>query len=263
MSKIAAIQMCSTTNVDENLKQAALLIAEAASEGAQLAVLPEMFPLFGFDTKDKVLVKEEPGSGKIQDFLATISQKYGIWIVGGTIPLSSNDQNKIKAACLVFDSTGLQIGRYDKIHLFDVQLSEQEFYRESDSTEPGKDLTVIDTPLGKLGLCVCFDLRFPDLFHKLFLLGAEIIAVPSAFTKQTGHAHWEILMRCRAIDSFCYMIGACQGGKHHNNRETYGHSMIINPWGEIVAQAKPSGSGIIYSEIDLQNLYAIRKQIPI
>ncbi len=263
MSKVAAIQMCSSVHVDENLKTAERLIRNAVENGAKLVVLPEMFAIFSSQANDKILVKERYGRGKIQDFLANTAVNLGVWIVGGTIPIEASDKNKARAASLVYDSNGKNVARYDKIHLFDVVLSETESYKESDTTEPGNQLIVIDTPVGKLGLSVCYDIRFPGLFTHLLNAGAEIIVIPSAFTVKTGEAHWQLLTRSRAVENFCYVIGACQGGVHPNGRQTYGHSIIVEPWGSIVQEFIEPGVGIIYADIDLQELKKIRSTIPI
>lgn len=262
MKKIAAIQMCSTNQVEENLSNVELLIKEASDKGALLAVLPEMFVMFGENAQDKVLIKEVHGSGIIQNKISEIARKYKIWIVAGTMPIESSNPQKIRAASIVFDCLGNQIARYDKIHLFDVKISDKEIYRESDTTEPGNEIIVIDSPIGKLGICVCFDLRFPEVFEKLSNKGVEVIVVPSAFTVKTGEAHWKLLCRSRAIDTFSYVIGACQGGTHSNGRITYGHSLIVNPWGKIEQECQQEGNGIIFCDIDLENLYQVRMQIP-
>ena len=263
MTKIAATQMCSSQNIDENLKTAHALITTAATNGARLVVLPEMFAIMGDNTADKVLVKEKFGEGKIQHFLSEQAKINDIWIVGGSTPIACGNPNKVKAACLVFDNEGSFIDRYDKIHLFDVTLSQQEKYNESDTTEPGDHLTIIETPFGKLGLAICYDVRFPELFRCLFNRGAEIIALPSAFTVPTGEAHFELLTRSRAIENFCYLIAACQGGNHANGRKTFGHSMIIDPWGSIIAKMDGTETGIIYSDIDLRKVQKARQAIPI
>lgn len=263
MPKIAAVQMCSSHVVAENLKTAEHLICEAAKNNAKLIVLPEMFAIMGIHPSDKVIVKEKFGDGKIQSFLSAQSKKNNVWIVGGTIPIQCNNDKKVKAASLVFDDKGNCIARYDKIHLFDVNISEKEVYKESDTTEPGNHLVVIDTPFGKLGLGVCYDLRFPELFRCLFNRGAEIIALPSAFTVPTGEAHWELLSRSRAIENFCYLIGACQGGAHSSGRKTYGNSIIIEPWGNIAAKKDGVDTGIIYTNIDIKKVHEARKSIPI
>jgi predicted amidohydrolase len=259
MTKIAAIQMCSTDNIDENLAAAGKLITEAASNGAKLAVLPEMFVSMG----NKIKPKESVGHGKVQDFLSNTARENNIWIIGGTIPISCHDDKKFRAACLVFNDLGLNVARYDKIHLFDVVISEHEKYAESDNTEPGTDIVCIDTPFGKIGLAVCYDIRFPDLFKKLLAQKVEIIALPAAFTVPTGIAHWEVLARATAIHNLCYFIGACQGGKHSNDRKTYGHSLIIEPWGKIIAEKRDDKPGVIYADIDVDEVHKARKIIPI
>lgn len=263
MKKIAAIQMCSSHSVDENLQTAATLIAEAAKHGAKLIVLPEMFAIIGVDDIDKVAVKESFGQGKIQTFLAEQAKKNQVWLVGGTIPIACNDEKKVRAASLVFNDAGICVARYDKIHLFDVTLSAAETYKESDTIEPGNEIVVVDTPVGKLGLAVCFDLRFPELFRGLFKKGAEIIALPSAFTVPTGEAHFELLTRARAVENFCYVIAACQGGTHANGRKTYGHAIIVEPWGSVIAKKTGVDTGIIYAMVDSKKIDDARMAIPI
>lgn len=260
---IAAIQMCSSSNLDENLKTAGRLITEAAKHHANLVVLPEMFAMIGKSEKDKVSIKEKFGDGKIQHFLSQQAKENQIWIVGGTIPIACDDPNKVRAASLVFDDKGRCVARYDKIHLFDVTLSNSEKYQESDTTEPGDKVIVVDTPFAKLGLSVCYDIRFTELFRLLSEKGAEILIVPAAFTVPTGEAHWELLMRARAVENFSYVVGACQGGTHSNGRKTYGHSMIVEPWGTIAAKQNSMESGVIYSTIQLDSVYQARKSIPL
>ncbi len=260
--KVAALQMCSSNDVATNLKQAADLLQEAALQGASLVVLPEMFAILGQDPFEKLQVKEVFGSGLIQDFLSEQAKQYSMWIVGGTIPITCQSEGKVRAASLVFDHHGKVVARYDKIHLFDVDVSQHETYRESETTEPGDDIVLIDTPVGKLGLSVCYDIRFPELFRTLFNRGAEIIALPAAFTVTTGQAHWEVLARSRAIENQCYLIGATQGGKHPGGRETYGHALIVDPWG--IAQVKPDCEpGIVYAQINQTYLLEKRKAIPV
>ncbi len=261
MQKVAAIQMCSTNNVRENLDAAEKLIHQAASAHAKLIVLPEMFAIMGTDAKDKIIVKEKYGEGLIQSFLSEQARKNNVWILGGTIPIACDDVNKIRAAAILYDDQGSVVARYDKIHLFDVTLSHDEIYKESDTTQPGKDLIVVDTPVGKLGIGVCYDIRFPEMFRDLFRRGAEIIALPSAFTVKTGTAHWELLSRSRAVENFCYFIGAAQGGQHGNGRKTYGNSLIVSPWGDVIAKNIGENPGVIYADIDLKTLYDIRKSI--
>ncbi len=263
MPKIASLQMCSSPLVDENLATAARLIEEAASHGAALVVLPEMFAIIGEKPTDVVAVKETYGSGKIQDFLSKQAKKSNVWIVGGTIPIACDDKHKIKAACIVYDSQGNAVARYDKIHLFDVVISETESYRESDTTEPGNKTVVVDTPVGKLGLSVCYDIRFPGLYTQLLNQGAEIITVPAAFTVKTGQAHWQLLLRSRAVENFCYVIGAAQGGTHAGDRKTYGHSLIVEPWGTVIQEITQPGNAIAYANIDLKKLHDIRALMPV
>lgn len=262
-SIVASIQMCSSSSVQKNLKTAEKLILEASIHGARLIVLPEMFAIIGDKITTKQDVKEPFGNGEIQSFLSSQAKKNKVWIIGGTIPIECHDTDKIKAASLVFDDTGQCVARYDKIHLFDVVFSEQETYRESDTTESGDKVTIIDTPFGKIGLAVCYDLRFPELFRYFFNQGVEVIVLPAAFTEKTGKDHWEILVRSRAIENFCYLIASCQGGFHSNGRKTFGNSLIIEPWGNIIAKKEEMEPGVIYAMIDLNKVHDARKAIPI
>lgn len=260
--RIAGIQMTSGHEVKENLVQAGKLIQQAVDEGAQLVVLPEMFAIMGLDQLDKVKYKEVLGQGPIQDFLHNQAEKHKIWLVGGTIPIATVDENKVRASCLVFNDKGERVAKYDKIHLFDVTLTgKQEVYSESKTTEPGDSVVVIQTPFGKLGLAVCYDLRFPEMFRLMHLQGVEIIALPSAFTYTTGAAHWEILVRARAIENLTYIIAAGQTGAHPNSRKTYGNSMIVNPWGEIKA-ILPQEPGVVVAEMHLDFLHQLRSEFP-
>lgn len=261
MAKIAAIQMTSQKDVEKNLAKVEQLLKQAASEGATLAVLPEMFPLQSPEALAKLTIAEPLKQGNIHAFLSKQAEKNRLWIVGGTIPVKAKN-NKVYATSLVFNAQGQYIAHYNKIHLFDVKITEQEKYCESATTEAGNNLCLVDTPLGKLGLAVCYDIRFPEMFRCLFNQGAEIFAVPCAFTPRTGKAHFEVLMRARAIENFSYVIAACQTGEHNNGRQTYGHSLIISPWGEILAEL-PEEEGIIVADIDLYLLKKIRVNIPI
>lgn len=263
MSKIAAIQMCSSYILDENLETAKKMITEAASEGAALIVLPENFAMMGRDTNDKNMIKESFGHGKIQSFLSDEAKTHGIWLVGGTIPITSDNEQKTRAACLVYDDKGKFAARYDKIHLFDATLSGNEKYNESDTIQPGDKIVSLNTSSGKLGLAVCYDVRFPELFRCLFDEGVEIIALPSAFTVPTGKAHWEVLLRSRAIENFSYVIAAAQAGTHASGRTTWGHSMIVEPWGNIAAEITNDHPGIVYAEFDVNKIHEARKSIPI
>lgn len=263
MTRVAAIQMASGPNVSANLAEAERLIAKAAAAGARLVVLPENFALMGMDEFDKVKVREEEGKGPIQDFLARTAARYGIWLVGGTVPLAAHDEGKVRAACLLFDAKGRRVVRYDKVHLFDVHLEESgEDYAESRTIEPGNEVAVVDTPFGRLGLAVCYDLRFPELFRRLVQEGAEIVALPAAFTAITGKAHWEVLVRARAIENLCYVIASAQGGYHANGRETHGDSMVVDPWG-MVLDRLPRGSGFVVADLERARLTAIRRSFPV
>jgi len=264
MNKIAAIQLNSNQHITENLATVSQLMQAAANEGANVVILPEMFALMGTDNDSKLAAAETFGHGVMQDFLAQHSQKLGIWIIGGTIPIRAENSNKYYAACLVFNNQGEVVGRYNKMHLFDACLIEnEETYQESSTTEPGSDVVVVETPIGKIGLAVCYDLRFPELFRCLADRGAEIIALPAAFALTTGQVHWEPLMRSRAIENIYYVVGACQVGPHGSGRKTYGHSIIIDPWGEIKSCMHNETPGFIISEIDLAHLQAVRKKIPV
>ena len=263
MAKIAAIQMASGPNVNANLIEAGRLIAMAAGAGAQLVVLPENFAIMGMSETDKVKVRESDGQGPMQDFLAEQSSKHGLWLVGGTIPLAADNPNKVRGACLLFDDKGQRVARYDKVHLFDVNLPDNgESYVESETIENGEHVVVAETPFGRLGLAVCYDLRFPGIFRRMLDKGVEIIALPAAFTAITGKAHWEVLVRARAIENLCYVIAAAQGGYHVNGRETYGRSMIVDPWGTVLDRL-PSGSGFVIAETNSAYQQSVRRNFPV
>ncbi|MGB5307101.1 MAG: carbon-nitrogen hydrolase family protein [Gammaproteobacteria bacterium] len=262
MSVVACLQMASSPNVGANLLEAERLIAEAVSQNARLVVLPENFALMGTTEQDKVAIREHEGAGPIQGFLAEQCTRHGIWLVGGTVPLVAENGNKVRAACLVFNDQGKQVARYDKMHLFDVDLVDSgEQYTESDTIEPGDEIVVVNTPFGCLGLSVCYDLRFPELFRQQLDAGMEIIVLPSAFTAITGRAHWEVLVRARAIENLCYVVAPDQGGYHLNSRETYGHSMIVDPWGTIL-NSLARGPGVVCADIDLKRLQSARRNFP-
>ena len=268
MTKVAAIQMASGTNVRANLNEVSNQISSAVKAGAQLVVLPESFAIMGMKDADLVAVAEDEGTGPIQDFLSEQAKNNNIWIIAGTVPIKLKSdnvhyENKYYAACLVYNEKGEQVSRYDKIHLFDVHLeATKETYSESETIEAGNKAVVIDTPFGKIGLGICFDLRFPELFRELVLQGAQIIVIPSAFTAITGKAHWEVLLRARAIENLCYVVASAQGGYHVNGRETHGDSMIIDPWGSILDHL-PQGSGYVVADIDIENINNIRKNFPV
>lgn len=260
MPRVALVQMVSSADVADNLQQVERLMIQAKAEDVQLVLLPENFAFMGQHETDKLSISEHYGQGPIQDKISQLAKKLGLWVIAGTIPLKGSG-SKVRASCLVFDDQGLCVGRYDKIHLFDVAVSPQETYLESSTIERGHDFAVVDTPVGKIGLTVCYDLRFPELYHKLMSQGAELFTVPSAFTAITGLAHWEILLRARAIENLSYVLAANQGGRHENGRSTYGHSMVIGPWGEILAQHKV-GAGVVIASIDLHTLHQLRKTFP-
>lgn len=262
MTRVAAVQMASGPNVGANLTEAERWISQAAEAGAQLIVLPENFAIIGIKEEDKLNVKEQEGSGQIQDFLKNQAARHGVWIVAGTIPLAASDNKRIRAACLVYNDQGEQVARYDKVHLFDVHVpNTDETYNESETIEPGSQAVVVDTPFGKLGLAICYDLRFPELFRRMVDEGVEIIALPSAFTAITGAAHWESLLRARAIENLSYLVAAAQGGYHVNGRETYGDSMVVDPWGNILDRLS-RGSGFVMAEIDRDKVVNTRKNFP-
>jgi predicted amidohydrolase len=261
--RVACVQMTSTNDVAENLQSAKQLIEEAAATGAAMVVLPEMFAIMDSDALSKVKVAEPFGQGIIQDFLREAALRHKIWVVGGTIPISSEtNPEKSRAATLVFDAKGEMVARYDKIHLFDVQLRKtNENYLESKTTEPGDKVVVLDTPIGRVGLAVCYDVRFPEFFRHMQGQGAEVIVLPTAFTYTTGVLHWDVLVRARAIENQLYMVAACQSGKHSNGRMTYGHSMIVNPWGE-VKSCMPQGNGVITDDLDIAYVHSLREDFP-
>lgn len=262
MARAAAIQMVSGPDVEANLIEAERLIRQAAESGAELAVLPENFAIMGRHDTDKLRAAELAGEGPIQSFLSRTAAEWGIWLVGGTIPLAGPTPERVYPACLVFDAGGRRVARYDKIHLFDVDLPTGESWRESNVYRGGSESVVVDaTPVGKLGLTICYDLRFPALFERLAEAGAEVISVPAAFTVPTGKAHWEILLRARAIEAGVFVIAAAQHGRHEDGRETYGHSLIVDPWGEIIADMGDQ-VGIAFAEIDLGRVAEVRQRIP-
>lgn len=262
MTRVAAIQMASGPNVGANLIEAEKLIGRAVAQGAQLVVLPENFAIMGSSDHDKVRVRELEGQGPIQEFLSHTASRHGIWLVGGTIPLQAEDPGKVRAACIVYDAGGTQVARYDKMHLFDVTLDGSgERYLESLTIDPGDHIVLCETPFGMLGLAICYDLRFPELFRRLLERGMEILALPSAFTAATGRAHWEALVRARAIENLCYVIAADQGGYHINGRETHGDTMIVDPWGTVMDRLS-RGSGVVLGDIDRHRIASIRKSFP-
>ena len=263
MTRVAAIQMVSAADVGRNLATAAQLLRRARAEGAVLAALPENFAFMGLREADKLAVAEDDGSGPIQAALADLARELQLWIVAGTLPLRlPDDAERTAAACLVFDAEGHRVARYDKIHLFDVAIpGKDERYQESASVRPGTTPVCVDTPAGRLGMAVCYDLRFPELFRRLLGLGAEWFCLPSAFTAPTGRAHWETLLRARAIENLCHVVAPAQSGFHENGRETHGDSMIVDCWGRVLARL-PRGSGVVVGEIDLVRQREVRQNFP-
>ena len=256
--KVAGIQMASSPSVTSNLIEAERLIKMAVEAGAKLVVLPEYFAIMGIHDSDKVKVREDEGDGPIQRFLSKIAKKHKIWLIGGTIPLVSNSVKKVRNSCLVYNDKGKQMARYDKIHLFGLDLATEQ-YHEKKTIEAGNEVVVVDTPYGKIGLSACYDLRFPELYRAMGEV--DMIVVPSAFTETTGKAHWETLVRARAIENLCYVIAPAQGGYHLSGRETHGNSMIVDPWG-VVLDYLPRGSGIVIANINTHYQASLRKSLP-
>ena len=262
--RVAAIQMNSGANVDDNLRLADKLLGDAAADGCKLAVLPENFALMPARGRDKAKAAEEPGEGPIQDFLSAAAERHGLWIIGGSMPLSSPEikAERVYGACPVYDAKGNEQAVYRKIHLFDVDLvDEQESYRESRSMFPGDDVVTVDTPCGRVGLTICYDLRFPELFRQLVDAGATVFTVPAAFTAATGEAHWHTLLRSRAIENLAYVIAPGQYGEHPDRRSTYGHSLIIDPWGRILAEAT-DGNCFVAADLDPELPAKLRSEFP-
>ena len=256
--KIAAIQMASGPYVAANLSEAERLIEVAANQGAKLVALPEYFALMGFKETDKVAAREEEGKGPIQQFLKSMAKKHKIWLIGGSVPLVSNFPNKVRNSCLVYDDQGQQVARYDKIHLFGLNLGNEQYHEEK-TIESGDVIKVVDTPFGKIGLSICYDLRFPELYRAM--KDVNIIVVPSAFTDTTGKAHWETLVRARAIENLSYVMAPAQGGYHLSGRETHGNSMIVDPWG-VVLDRLPRGSGVVIAAMNPKYQASLRASLP-
>ncbi len=257
-ARVAAIQMISTTRIEENLSTAAGLIAEAVADGAELVALPEYFPIMGRRDADKIAAREVDGNGPIQNFLAETASKHGIWVIGGSMPLVASVEDKVLNTCLAFNPQGARVARYDKIHLFGFQKGEER-YNESATIEPGRQPVTFDAPFGRVGLSICYDLRFPELFRALGEI--DLLVLPAAFTEVTGRAHWEILLRARAIENQCYVLAIGQGGVHENRRETHGNSMLIDPWGDIVAR-REKGAGVVIGELDHARIAEVRTSLP-
>jgi len=257
-TRIAAVQMASGPRVEANLKEAARLIEIAVEQGARLVGLPEYFGIMGLKDTDKVAVREEYGSGPIQEFLATTARKHGIWIVGGSVPLVASVKDKVLNTSLVYDDKGKCVARYDKIHLFGFEMGKEK-YSEERTIEHGQNVVAIDTPFGRIGLSICYDLRFPELYRAMGEV--DLILVPSAFTETTGKAHWETLIRARAIENLAYVLAPAQGGYHVNGRETHGDSMIVDPWG-VILDRLPRGSGVVVAGMNRNHIQRLRQSLP-
>ena len=260
--KAAVLQMTSSCDVKNNLKIIDKQLSLLSKKNIGLVVLPENFAFMGKHEDDKLSIAEEYGHGMIQIIIGNMALKYNMWVVAGSIPIISRDPKRCYASSIVFNNKGDIVERYDKIHLFDVRVSETESHKESNSTFPGDEIKVVDTPIGRIGLSICYDLRFPEMYRKLRNLDADLFIVSAAFTFDTGRVHWHTLLKARAIENLCYVLASDQAGEHQNGRETYGHSMIISPWGEIMAECDDKKTGAAISFIDLKKMKNIRKQFP-
>lgn len=255
--RVAAVQMVSGPDVAENLATSDALIGEAVAQGARLVTLPEYFPLIA-DEQAKLRLRERDGDGPIQRFLADAARRHGIWLVGGTLPLFASVEDKVRNSSLAFDPHGRRVARYDKIHLFGFEQG-TEHYDESLTIEPGAEIVHFEAPFGNVGLSVCYDLRFPELYRAMGEVA--LIVVPAAFTEPTGEAHWELLLRARAVENQCYVLAAAQGGEHPSGRRTWGDSMVIDPWGRVLAR-RAKGPGVVIADMDLDHMTDIRTRLP-
>jgi nitrilase len=257
--RVAAVQMVSGGSVAENLAQAEPLIAAAVAEGARLVLLPEYFGVLGARATDKVAAREADGDGPQQAFLARLALAHGIFLVGGTVPLACADPARVRSAMLVYGPEGERVARYDKIHLFAFARGD-ESYDERRTIEPGTSPQAFDSPVGRVGLSICYDLRFPELFRALG--DCALVLAPSAFTATTGASHWHLLLRARAVENQCYVLAAAQGGTHPAGRRTYGHSALIDPWGRIVVERAEEGPGIVVGDVDPARIAEVRDELP-
>ncbi len=257
-TRIAALQMVSEPELAPNLAAAGRLLAAAAAAGAKLAALPENFYIIGRNERDKVGLREADGKGPIQDFLSESAKKHSLWIVGGTAPISIEDGTRIRSACLVYDDAGRRVARYDKSHLFRFE-SPTERHDESRTLEAGPGAVALESPFGRLGLSICYDVRFPEHYRGMGPL--DVVFVPSAFTVPTGRAHWEVLLRARAVENMAYVVAPAQGGTHASGRRTYGHTMIVDPWGEVIAERAEDGEGVVLAEIDTEKQQEMRRRL--
>jgi predicted amidohydrolase len=262
MGTVAAIQMTSSHVVEDNLAAAAGLLREAKDRGAEIACLPENFSFIGLKDADKLQVAEADGAGPVQDFLSKTARELKLWILGGSTPLKGDSDRRVANTSLLYDGTGKRVARYDKIHLFDVTVpGRNERYLESKHVTPGESVVVADTPVGRLGMSVCYDMRFPELYRALVSRGAEWLAMPAAFTVPTGLAHWETLLRARAIENLCYVVAPAQAGTHTSGRETYGDTLIVDYWGKVLSRLA-RGAGVITAEFDLALQAETRARFP-
>jgi nitrilase len=261
--KVAAVQMTSTRDVAANLSEARRLVGDAARQGAKLVVLPENFSFLGATDADRVAAIERFGDGPAQRFLAETAESLGLWIVGGTIPIREKEGDRASSRSLLVGPDGRVAAHYDKIHLFDVDIPgrEKERYSESATTLAGTRVVAASTPLARIGMTVCYDIRFPALFHRLSVLGTDVVVVPAAFTVPTGEVHWLPLLQARAIESLVYVVAAGQCGEHAGGRKTYGHSLILGPWGEVLAEL-PAGPGVVCADLDMIRLQELRRRFP-
>ena len=258
VTRIAAVQLASGPNVKGNLNETGRLIEMAAAQGARLVALPEYFAIMGMKDTDKVDAREKDGEGPIQAFLAEQARRHGCWIVGGSVPMEAGTPDKVRNSCLIYDQNGKLVARYDKIHLFGFDMG-QERYTEERTIQPGNRVVTVESPYGRIGVSVCYDLRFPELYRAMGEV--DLILVPSAFTETTGKAHWDTLVRARAIENLAYVIAPAQGGYHVNGRETHGHTMIVDPWG-VVLDRLPRGSGVVVAGVNPTYQAKIRRSLP-
>lgn len=256
--KVAAIQTVSTPDVEENLAAASRMVGDAARQGAQLVLLPEYWPVMGMHERDKVALAERDAAGRIQESMAALARRHAVWLIGGTLPLVAPEDGKVLNTTLVYRPDGERVMRYDKIHLFGFTKGE-ESYDEARTIVPGAQVATFEAPFGRVGLSVCYDLRFPELYRAMG--ECALMVVPAAFTYTTGKAHWEVLLRARAIENQCYVLAAAQGGRHQNGRRTWGHSMLIDPWGDILGEL-PEGEGVVAGEISQARLDEVRQSLP-
>lgn len=263
MTRVAVIQMVSGDNFEKNLEEASSLIHQAAGQHAEFVLLPEYFSIISDNEQDKVKLCEPFGSGPLQDFLSSQSKAHNIWLMGGTIPLQSEDTDRVYNSCLLYNPEGNVSARYEKTHLFDVNVNDQqnESYNESNTIKAGDKVVTATTPFAQIGMSICYDLRFPELYRKMLAENIKLITVPSAFTYSTGKRHWETLLKARAVENLCYVMAANQGGKNTKSRTTWGHSMIISPWGDILASIE-EGPGIAIADLDFMEQTKLRKSFP-